>query len=273
MLIVNDGLQNTAGTISRRVDLSESAYVVTISMKSRMSFKPGQFVHVRIEPQSCKFVLRRPFSVYDSTFENGKTNMRLFIKVFGKASEYLKTLPEGTEVELLGPLGNAFEENPPQRRAVCVAGGVGIAPFKTLIPALKQRGIRTTLIYGARTKRDLYLMEDFSGTDEIITCTDDGSHGRKGFVTEALRELLARDRNVIVQCCGPDAMCVLIGKMCSNVGVPCQISLERRMGCALGACRACVTKVRDGSDWKYSRICCEGTVYYASDLIFENGSH
>ncbi len=104
--------------------------------------------------------------------------------------------------------------------------------------------------------------------------TDDGSRGHKGFVTDLLRERLAglsveERRKTRVLCCGPEPMMHAVAKLCAERGTPCWLSLETPMACGFGACFSCVTKVKQGDSWDYRRVCVEGPIFPAEELVWE----
>jgi dihydroorotate dehydrogenase electron transfer subunit len=152
-----------------------------------------------------------------------------------------------------------------------------------LSPVPCSRSPRITLLFGARTVEDLYGLRDLESLPiEIRLATDDGSRGHRGFVTDLLAGLLdeckgtgdrgqgTRDGPIQVYGCGPEPMMDTMVRIAQARGLPCQLSLDRRMGCGLGACGACVCKVRapeapDG--WDYLRICRDGPVVEAAELM------
>jgi dihydroorotate dehydrogenase electron transfer subunit len=101
----------------------------------------------------------------------------------------------------------------------------------------------------------------------VRVSTDDGSAGRRGFVTELLDEELAGERPAAVYCCGPEPMMHAVASRCAAAGVPCWLSLESPMACGFGACFSCVVKVKTPEGWDYRRSCVEGPVFRAEDLV------
>jgi dihydroorotate dehydrogenase electron transfer subunit len=197
----------------------------------------------------------------------------------GKMTKKLAGFAVGQELDVWGPLGNGF---PPvaTTHLIMVAGGIGQTPFLALgrealggrrygdapreAPAVK----RVTLCYGVRNRELLAGVEDFERTGiEVRVSSDDGSVGRRGFVTDLLREVLDEKHSgggVQVACCGPESMMHAVAELTRERGVPCEVSLETPMACGIGICFSCVVKVRqpDG-EWDYKRTCVEGPIFVA----------
>ncbi len=232
--------------------------------------RPGQFVHVRI-PLLEHRVLRRPFSIYDADPATGR--LSVIYKVVGEGTDVLSRRQEDT-ADLLGPLGNGFTPpDDPGVQPVIVAGGYGCAATYLLAsPRFSSR--RPLCLFGARSREDLLLVEEFQALGcEVRTATDDGSAGRKGFVTELLRELLEAPAacSLKVFACGPNPMLKAVSTLVLARGLDAEISLDHAMCCGVGACFACVVKRKaetpDG--WEYVRTCTDGPVFPASSTVWD----
>lgn len=261
-------IQNVRAEVVKNVHDGPHAKIMTLRVRGRFGARPGQFVHVRCKDEHYP-LLRRPFSVYTERARGRHGEIDLLYTIVGLGTRELAALGPGDAVTIMGPLGKPFEDNSAADRLTLVAGGVGIVPFLIFCESLPRRE-RVTLLFGGRTREHLYGLGLFKklGID-IQLATDDGSRGHRGFVTELLERELRRPGRVQVYTCGPEAMMDRVILIARRFGAPCMASLEKRMGCALGACFACVTKVRDGADWRYSRICIEGPVYDADRLVIE----
>ena len=246
---------------------------------------PGQFFMIRL-PGRTDPLLGRPFALYDLYCDaSGQPQGIDFgYVVIGKMTSVLQSLQPGHEVELWGPLGNGFPL-PPTGHLVIVAGGIGQTPFLAVIrEALRRRTYgqpprelnhvpsRITLCYGVRSTEYLAGVNEFQreGIDVRIA-TDDGSAGHHGFVTDLLKQTLAESPPpAAVYCCGPEPMMHAVSKLTSAANVPCWLSLETPMACGFGACFSCVTKVKqDDGTWDYRRVCVEGPVFPAAQLVFD----
>jgi len=160
------------------------------------------------------------------------------------------------------------------RYACLVAGGVGIAALYLLAKELIALGVTPVLFYGARTARELVLREYFERLG-IQTCyaTEDGSKGERGMVTAPLIRFLKKHKKqgVKLYACGPWAMMRAADKLARQYSVPCEVSLEARMGCSVGACMGCVVQTKgNGSPAHYIRVCMEGPVVNSRLIDWEH---
>ena len=234
-----------------------------IALKAR----PGQFVHVQI-PALRDRILRRPFSI--SGYDPELGTLTVTYKVVGSGTEVLAKLSPGEICDIMGPQGNGYPMPSAEETPIIVAGGYGSAATLPLALRSPAKGV---LLLGARSTADLILYEEYekAGFDVRIS-TQDGSLGHKGLVTELLDPALA-DAKVtpVVYACGPTPMLMALGKMCVERGVRCYLSLDQHMCCGVGACFACVVKMKDESSpdgWRYSRTCKEGPVYLAEEVYY-----
>ena len=231
------------------------------------SAKPGQFVHVRILPMRER-ILRRPFSICGADPATGL--LTLVYKVVGEGTGVMSGMKSGEHCDILGPLGNSYSVCGEDVSPVIVAGGYGSASTLLLAARSRRPGI---LLMGARTECDVILAEEYAKLGyDVRIATNDGSCGHKGFVTELLSSAVAdAGKDVRVFGCGPSPMLYALGRMCVAEGVACELSLDERMCCGVGACFGCVVKVRSASSpdgWRYSRSCKEGPVYDATEVYY-----
>ena len=225
---------------------------------------PGQFVHVRIADLRDR-ILRRPFSIEDADPVRGSVDV--VYKVVGEGTRFLSKCAPGAVCDLMGPLGKGFSPCPDGATPVLVTGGYGVAATRLCARACPG-GI---LLAGARSRGDLLLLDDFRSFGyDVRTATDDGSAGRKGLVTQLLEELLAEapGRKFAFRACGPHPMLMALARMLPQAGyADAELSLDHLMCCGVGACFACVVKVKDGADgWRYARSCTEGPVFKAGEV-------
>lgn len=235
---------------------------------------PGQFVMLRPKDRGER-LLGRPFSVYD--FQPGRRSATLGIlyRVAGEGTRALSLRRRGDEMEILGPLGRPFELSRRRGNIVLVAGGIGIAPIRFLLerlkklPAEERPGIR--LYAGAKTAGELIGLEGLEPfCQDVHVCTDDCSRGRSGLVTEPLEKDLASfpADDTTIYACGPVGMIRELARLLRHHPVPCQVSLEERMACGVGACLGCAVAVRgmDGGR-QYRLVCREGPVFDIRDIL------
>lgn len=230
--------------------------------------KGGQFVHIHI-PSLKDRILRRPFSI--SNTDPAEGTLTVVYKVVGHGTEELASLQKGVSCKILGPLGNAYTPPDENTFPILAAGGYGTAALYLIAKHAPKKGI---LLLGARTKDDLILVEDFEKLGfEVRVATNDGSEGHKGFVTELLDKALEGQEKS--QCriygCGPTPMLLALGKLSLEKAVDTELSLDQHMCCGVGACFACVVKVKDETNadgWRFSRSCKEGPVYNATEVYY-----
>jgi dihydroorotate dehydrogenase electron transfer subunit len=227
----------------------------------------GQFVHVAVPAVEAegRFFLRRPFSIHDCTRET----IDLVIVEVGPGSQALRRAAKGDRVSFYGPLGHPYPVMP-GKRVLGIGGGVGLAPlyyYGFRAPANLGHGYR--LIYGARTKEDLFLDHVPLEQAGVALATDDGSHGFHGNVVALAERELARESADAIFSCGPTVMMRAVQSLAERLGIPHHASLENRMGCALGACRACVVPTTLNGDSPYRTVCHDGPVFDGAVLRWE----
>ena len=237
--------------------------------------EPGQFVMVKAQPGSDP-LLRRPFSVFEILRDaNGRaTGISILSKRIGPSTSLLYGARPEDIVACLGPLGRPFTVVEPPTEAWMVAGGVGLAPFATLAERLRERKVRTTLFYGARRAAELFYLEFFRELDvDLVLTTEDGSAGEHGRVTPPLDRALSaidREHKPMLYVCGPEGMLAACAKTAARHGVPCQVSVERIMGCGMGGCYSCVVPMRNGHEgFRYVRSCISGPVLAADQIVWD----
>ena len=221
----------------------------------------GQFVNVKVDG----FMLRRPISI--CSIDKKKGTLRIIFEVRGEGTKELSQLSEGSMIDIVAPLGGRGFELDGHETAVIIGGGIGNPP---MLAVAEKFGKNATVISGYRNASAVILQDDFKATGaETILCTDDGSAGRKGFVTDALKEVLESKKPDIIYACGPNVMLRRIIEIAKANGVKCQVSLEERMGCGVGACLVCACRtIRDGNEY-YAHVCKDGPVFNAEEVLFD----
>ena len=212
---------------------------------------PGQFVNIRVQGQ----FLRRPISVCN--IADGI--LTIIYKVVGVGTEAMSHLPVGTQLDVLTVLGNGYDLSKAGDEPLLVGGGVGVPPMYMLARQLREMGKTVRVILGFNTQDEVFYEEEFRalGCDVTVT-TVDGSHGVKGFVTNALD-----GQQSYYYTCGPLPM---IKALLQAAGTNGEVSMEERMGCGFGACMGCTIQTTQGS----KRVCKEGPVFPAGELIKRN---
>ena len=227
--------------------------------------KPGQFVHLRI-PDLDAAVLRRPFSVYKTEWDR----LSILYKAVGRGTEYMKRLIEDDAVSLIGPLGNGFPAPEEGRLPVLVAGGYGMAALYMLAKQSEEKGIA---FFGGKSAEDILCIDEFRELGwRVEIATEDGTLGAKGLVTDAMDAWLREgvDGEPEFFACGPNGMLRAVGDLAMKKGWKAWLSMDRNMGCGVGACLTCVQKVKTGDDtWEWMRVCKEGPVFEARSVVWE----
>ncbi len=232
--------------------------------------RPGQFLMVRVLEPAWEHMLSRPFGFCKVSGDR----IELLFNVVGKGTRSLSETRVGSSLEVIGPLGKGFSSEDVSR-AILVGGGMGIAPLPFLASELTKPGnsARMTVLLGARTAGSLCLQDRFAALGaDVRVATDDGTAGRRGPVTDLLEESLkgASGDGRVVYACGPEPMLRTVARLTCERGVRCELSVEERMGCGVGACMSCACKTRDEHGGvHYQRVCMEGPVFNAAELLFD----
>lgn len=211
---------------------------------------PGQFVNIRVEGQ----YLRRPISVCDAV--DGV--LTIIYKVVGVGTAAMSRLQAGEKIDVLTALGTGYRMEKAGDKPLLVGGGVGVPPMYMLARALRAEGKAVRVILGFNTKEEVFYEEEFRALGcEVVVTTVDGSHGVKGFVTNALD-----GQQSYYYTCGPLPM---IKALLQAAGTNGEVSMEERMGCGFGACMGCTIQTSKGP----KRVCKEGPVFTAEELVLE----
>ncbi|MBA4016054.1 MAG: dihydroorotate dehydrogenase electron transfer subunit [Pirellula sp.] len=275
-------------TVTENVRLARDTYRVRFACPTLASrIVPGQFLMLKLHGSNDP-ILGRPLALYDTVVDDAgrPVGVDVVYLVVGKFTSRLAQLGPGAKLDVWGPLGNGFAPQP-TGHLIMVAGGIGQTPFMALgreALGLRQYGepqrlvqkSRVTLCYGARSQEYLAGVDDFRALGiDVRVSTDDGSAGRRGFVTDLLRSLLDEEPATTgeaspqIVCCGPEKMLEAVAHLAHERGVSCRVSLETPMACGIGICFSCVTKVKDETgEWDYRRTCVEGPVFDAESIVF-----
>lgn len=239
-------------------------------------------------------LLRRPFSLAGRRDLPGRVELDIIHREVGLGSRWLAALRPGDAVEILGPLGNAFELPPAGHTAVLVGGGVGIPP---MIYLASQLADRPAVALAGALCRDLLPLritaDPMSGACAAapivaefakfgiptLLATDDGSCGFSGYVTAALEAYLDQHASpdVTIYTCGPELMMKRVAAIAVGRGIACQVAVERAMACGMGTCQSCCIRVKKpdpakppliGQDWCYRLACTDGPIFAADQLLW-----
>ena len=235
--------------IEKNVQVGTDIYLMRLTGDTSEIKNSGEFINITVPG----YYLRRPISVCD--FGDGYVD--ILYKVLGHGTKDMSSFPCDMNLQCLIGLGNGFDINK-SCKPLLVGGGIGIAPLVGLARKFNKIGIKPILVYGARNKNDIVLVDELSKLCELYLCTDDGTLGYKGNVIECIK---ASDLKFdYYYACGPQKMLEFLSQAYPNGCV----SLEARMGCGFGACMGCSIETTNGP----KRVCKEGPVFEATEVIF-----
>ncbi len=221
---------------------------------------PGQFVHIACGEGN---MLRRPISICDVQGEK----MVIVFAVKGEGTRWLAARKAADELDVLGPLGHGFDLSQLGSNPVFIGGGIGVPPMLYALKAAKARGCKPEAILGFRSKTAVILQSEFEAEAPAYITTDDGSYGTHGFVSDVLRQRIGQ--YTAVCCCGPKKMLQSLAELAEAAGIPCQVSMEERMGCGIGACLVCACALKgEGEETRYGHVCKDGPVFDSKEVVW-----
>ena len=236
------------------------------------SAKPGNFVAISVGGENSQLVLRRAFAIY-RTFDRGSSGglLEIVVAPHGAGSTWLANQQAGAKVDLIAPLGTAFGIPTEPVRALLVGGGYGSAPLFGLSEVLKNRGCRVDMVLGASTAMKIYAPLDGKRSVSSLTITtEDGSTGKTGKVTDAIREILDSNEIDIIYSCGPMGMLEAINNLAEEFNIMHQCSIEESMACGIGVCMTCVLPIKgDDGQIRMLRSCIDGPVVAGESVIWD----
>ena len=249
-------------TIQENAPLTRDVYRMVLAGDTSAVTAPGQFVNILID--GC--YLRRPISIADWD----ESTLTLIYKVVGRGTRRMADMGgPGAALDLLVGLGNGYDLAACGAAPVLLGGGVGVPPLYGLARRLWQQGCTPTVLLGFNTAADVFYEREFQALGcPTLVATADGSYGQKGFVTDILAERMKTVGYDLILACGPIPMLRAVAGLAEKAGVACQVSLEERMGCGIGACVGCVCKVTDGKDVRHAQVCRYGPVIDAKEVVW-----
>ena len=248
---------DAAGVIITQQELIKDVWRMEVEAREiAREAEPGQFVQLQV-PDGA-FTLRRPVGIAEVNLQTG--SVAFIYRVVGKGTKKLSSLQPGAGINILGPLGHGFSLQ--AKRPLLVGGGMGLSPLLFCATAFAGKA---DVLMGGRTQRELFWEDIYAPHVQSVYCTtDDGSYGEKGFVTTVLPKLLQANDYDLVLVCGPEVMMKAVAKIASDHNIPCQVSLEKRMGCGLGACLSCSIDTTSG---QRKKVCKDGPVFWAEEVF------
>ncbi len=248
-------------TIIKHKMVAESIYDMTIDAPEiAQNARAGQFLSVYLD--DGEHLLPRPISICEIHKELGQ--IRMVYQVMGKGTDRLSKAGLFTKIRVMGPLGNGFAITEDKQKHLLVGGGIGVPP---LLELAKQLQGEVQVFLGFRSQP--ILVQHFTKLGfSVNVATDDGSFGFKGNVVELIRKLNPPcDR---VYSCGPKIMLKSTASFCNEHNIPCQVSMEERMACGIGACVGCAVKIKTAENAVYKKVCKDGPVFDAREVMWDD---
>jgi dihydroorotate dehydrogenase electron transfer subunit len=265
------------GSVESNREVQEGHFLMSVRLPPVFATPlPGQFIMARFKGRQ-DILLGRPFSISGFHRHAQQVQIEILYRVAGRGTHLLAGLRPDDDIDILGPLGQPFEVPTGINQLILVSGGIGIAPLRYLLACMRTREsaaeLRIDFYMGAKTVGELTEMEIIRPfCDDLLVCTDDCSMGHPGHVTEPLERKLCSYplKGTLLCACGPVGMIRRLSEILEQHPVDCQVSLEERMACGLGACLGCAVAVRGRNGEKqYQRVCQDGPVFNLRDLIWE----
>jgi dihydroorotate dehydrogenase electron transfer subunit len=224
--------------------------------------RAGAFMMLSVgrEPE---MLLRRPMAFFDAVKKGNRVRVEVLYSVAGKGTRSMLSLVRGAKLSLLGPIGNSFSQPEKGERFVIAAGGIGIAPFllwgRQLDPS-KRKSVR--LLLGFANKEQKSIIRNFERIHLKPKVAIEGPGGDFcGTVVELLEQEMEAEPFDRILTCGPSKMMEKVEALAAERQIPCELSLEAKMGCGLGLCLSCVTRHGAGESGGYSLVCQDGPVF------------
>jgi dihydroorotate dehydrogenase electron transfer subunit len=264
------------GKVIANREVARRYFLMTLSVAGHFSEAvPGQFVMIRAGEKDFPF-LGRPLGIYSMDRQGDRNIIQLLYKLVGKGTEILSRLGENEPVYVLGPLGRGFELYPGMSRVVLVGGGAGIAPLRFLAHELRKRlgEVLEIILFAGSTGVDCLAGIDALKEEctDVRISTDDGSLGHKGFVTELFERDIQNGifEKSVIYACGPYPMLKRMNEILGNHSFRCQVLIEEKMACGVGACMGCAVEVRGGKGTTvYKRVCKDGPVFDLHEIVWK----
>lgn len=236
---------------------------------------PGQFIHVKCSKDNYP-LLRRPLSIHRIDKEKGE--IFILFQILGEGTKLLSQRGVGDNLDILGPIGNGFNIYPESKKIVIIGGGIGVAPLLALCEESMKQGKEVRVLIGALKKELVIGEESFKILGaKVDVATDDGSYQYKGLVTDLLERIIKEEWLADqIFACGPKLMLKKVVEISLDAHVDCQVSLEERMACGIGACLGCACKIRtkngkeDKIKYEFKRVCVDGPVFAGSEVVWDD---
>lgn len=269
MSTINRGAQHIVATILGNKRVGQYHQILFGVGEIVKSCKPGNFVAIKVGGETSRMVLRRAFAI-SRTAESAAFGgtMELIVAPHGNGSQWLCAQPEGSEVDIVAPLGTSFGIPTEPVNALLVGGGYGSAPLFGLAEVLKSRGCKVDMLLGASTGSKIYApMEGKRSVNSLKIYTEDGTMGETGRVTQPIVEIIKSGSVDVIYSCGPMGMLSAISELTQGTDVVHQCAVEEAMACGVGICMTCVLPVKEPNGLiSMKRSCIDGPVMDGAEV-------
>lgn len=252
------GREKERAIVQQQRQIATGIYDLWLETKISQKAVPGQFISIYTKDASK--LLPRPISICE--IEPNKNRLRVVYRIAGEGTRQFSKLQKGDTIDILGPLGNGFTKK--EKKAILIGGGIGIPPMLELA---KQLDGKKSIVLGY--KDEIFLNKEFEPYGDVFLASEDGVHGAKGTVLDAIREYAITGD--VIYACGPTPMLRAIQAYALEREIEAQLSLEERMACGIGACLACVCKSKEIDSHSHvhnKRVCKDGPVFDAREVDF-----
>lgn len=244
-------------TLEKKVEITPRDTLYTfICPEIAKKAKPGQFVEVKLSQLSDPF-LRRPISIFDS---DNKEKFSLLVRTVGKGTKYFTTIECGTELDIIGPLGNSFNIDDESNVCLLAGGGIGAAPLNFLASTLIDMGKKVIFLYSP--KRDSNVLSAFPRLNEFELYVAKNREDARILANELV------PKTDCVYSCGPDGFLETIADTSDGCSKPCQLSMESHMGCGFGICVCCAIAIYTKDGLTYKKVCQDGPIFSSKEVSF-----
>lgn len=244
----------------KKVEIADGIFDFTIASEDIANeTQCGQFLHIDCGDSTF---LRRPISICDA--ENGE--VRFIFEVKGEGTTALSKKEVGDMIDVMGPLGHGFEIKDSVKNPVIIGGGIGVFPLYKLA-----KQIDADVFLGFRSADRVVMEKEFEEVSKsVFVGTDDGSYGYNGYIASAMEYYIDNNKCDMIYCCGPKPMLKAVKKIAEERNIKCQLSLEQRMGCGIGACLVCSCETNHKGTDRYAKVCTNGPVFYSEEVTLND---
>ena len=262
--------------ILSKKEVAPNIFLIKLSAPSvTQEALPGQFIHIKCSKDNYP-LLRRPLSIHRIDKEKGEIS--ILFQVIGEGTKLLAQKEVRDNLDILGPIGNGFNIYPESKKIIIIGGGIGVAPLLALCEESIKKGKEVRVLIGALKKELVIGEENFRKLGaKVDVATNDGSYKYKGLVTDLLERIIKEgwlaDQ---IFACGPKLKLKKVVEVSLEAHIDCQVSLEERMACGIGACLGCVCKIKtkdkkeDKVKYEYKRVCVDGPVFRGSEVVWDD---